>query len=318
MASPAIKQHPGIWWIAGILSLFAHGMILWAMSSLQINDILQKPEDPLSIDLQAWEPPPEIIEEPPPTAETPDSFEEPDVVEKPETQEPSDDILLNDLIQETPAEELSIRPLRQAQTQLPQQTPSQEETPSSQEIKAEDSDDETSQQSEEVSEAETIAALPENYFLQPPETTFAPDAPTVTSQESEASALPQRPAPPRVTPQQKREGGLFYELSDYNWPYESYMGRWAKGLLYQWYNNPPLDYYHGHVPEGGAVFVLVVLNGQGQVTSYDVTHVDGASEQMVSSVINAILGGSNLPALPRDVSGKQLVVHFRFGFAPIQ
>jgi len=110
---------------------------------------------------------------------------------------------------------------------------------------------------------------------------------------------------------------VFYELNDYNWPYESYMRRWARGLLYNWRIDPPLDYIRGQVPDGGNVFVAVTLDLKGKVTTYGVTKVEGATTEMINSVLNAIVGTTNLPPLPPDFKEPELKVQFKFIYPSI-
>ena len=117
---------------------------------------------------------------------------------------------------------------------------------------------------------------------------------------------------PQVPLGQQNATGMSYGLSDYNWSYAPYMGRWAKALLYSWSSHPPRDYVTGRVLGGGAVFVLVTLNLKGELTAYEVTRVEGASAMMVTSVLNAIQGASNLPPLPADFQKQELTVHFKF------
>lgn len=117
---------------------------------------------------------------------------------------------------------------------------------------------------------------------------------------------------PQIPIGSQSSSGMAYGLNDYNWPYESYMTRWAKALLYSWSNHPPQDYVTGLVLEGGNVFVLVTLNLKGELTSYEVTRVEQSSELMVTSVLDAIQGASNLPPLPADFKKSELTVHFKF------
>lgn len=173
--------------------------------------------------------------------------------------------------------------------------------------------------------------LPQNYFLKNPkkqESTAQKPLVEPTKNFSISSLLPQNfPALsqgnagensavdspfPQVPIGQNHSAGMSYGLNDYNWPYEPYMGRWAKALLYSWNNHPPRDYVTGRVLGGGTVFVLVTLDVEGALTSYEVTRVEGASAMMVTSVLNAIQGASNLPPLPADFEKEELTVHFKF------
>ena len=126
------------------------------------------------------------------------------------------------------------------------------------------------------------------------------------------------PPPPPGSPGVSSRGSGFYTLSSYNWPYESYMGRWAKALVYHWRNNPPMDYVTRFHPQGGEVFVLVSLNRSGELNAYEVTQVHQASGEMERSVVDAVLSSSQLPPLPDDHDADLLQVHFRFIYPPVR
>ena len=126
------------------------------------------------------------------------------------------------------------------------------------------------------------------------------------------------PPPPPGSPGISSRGSGFYTLSSYDWPYESYMGRWAKALVYHWRNNPPMDYISRLHPQGGEVFVLASLNRSGELNAYEVTQVHQASEEMERSVVDAVLSSSQLPPLPDDHDEDLLQVHFRFIYPPLR
>lgn len=172
-----------------------------------------------------------------------------------------------------------------------------------------------------------VEPLPEKYFLRSDTPTTASNKETSLEQnmaplpqEKFLSGLPLNSSKadkasypvPNTSVGRPGTDGVFYGLDNYNWPYESYMGRWAKGLLYSWRNNPPVDYVAGNVPQGGNIFVLVTLNLKGELIAYEVTDVEKASSVMVDSVLNAILATANLPPLPPDFEGEELKVHFKF------
>ncbi|MBF0278663.1 MAG: hypothetical protein HQM13_12765 [SAR324 cluster bacterium] len=129
-----------------------------------------------------------------------------------------------------------------------------------------------------------------------------------------ASSIP----PTQIVVGSQNSSGMSYGLNDYNWPYESYMGRWAKALLYSWRNNPPRDYITGRVPSGGNVFVLATLNRKGDLVAYEVTGNENASDLMVTSVLDAVQGATNLPPLPDDLKKGHLEAHFKFIYPSIQ
>ena len=111
-------------------------------------------------------------------------------------------------------------------------------------------------------------------------------------------------------------GDGFFALSNYQWPYESYMGRWAKHLRYAWNSQPPEDYIQGLQPNGGNVVIQVQLSRLGELESFELISRFGSSTQMEESVINAILSVSQMPPLPDTFQDEKLIVSFRFIYPP--
>ena len=111
-------------------------------------------------------------------------------------------------------------------------------------------------------------------------------------------------------------GDGFFTLSNYQWPYESYMGRWAKHLRYAWNSQPPEDYIQGSQPNGGNVVIQVQLSHFGELESFEIISSFGSSIQMEESVVNAILSVSQLPPLPDTFQDENLIVSFRFIYPP--
>jgi hypothetical protein len=111
-------------------------------------------------------------------------------------------------------------------------------------------------------------------------------------------------------------GDGFFTLSNYQWPYESYMGRWAKHLRYAWNSQPPEDYIQGSQPNGGNVVIQVQLSRLGELESFEIIGSFGSSIQMKESVVNAILSVSQLPPLPNTFQDENLIVSFRFIYPP--
>jgi hypothetical protein len=111
-------------------------------------------------------------------------------------------------------------------------------------------------------------------------------------------------------------GDGFFTLSNYQWPYESYMGRWAKHLRYAWNSQPPEDYIQGSQPNGGNVVIQVQLSQLGELESFEIISSFGSSIQMEESVVNAILSVSQLPPLPDTFQDENLIVSFRFIYPP--
>ena len=332
------------------------------------------PENPLLIELEHWTPPAPVLPDPqpePPSQKlTASSPAEKTPIPEPPVEELETD-QLEDLIQETPAEQLSMKQLksasRRSEPQLPAPEPKPaEQSPTQQPAEAEAPTPEPTEPNSEPAEVEeNLLARLEPQMPNPALTPGQPPLPPMPQQAaatplvSEAPPLPEqwflregmsappklpelsgalqaggelpKPANPAVSPNRKsaipsppgagssgRPGGGFFTLNSYDWPYESYMGRWAKILQYTWSNNPPLDYAHGRRPQGGDVFVLVRVGRSGTLESYEVTKVVLASPDMEASVISALLASGQLSALPEDFAEDELVIHFRFISPPLR
>jgi len=187
-------------------------------------------------------------------------------------------------------------------------------------------EDEFEEVAQEKPEIGKLAPLPENWMLRKsvPKSEEKSNSPGLRSliQNAWLSEIPgedqEGPPPPPGSPGASRQGSGFFTLSSYDWPYESYMGRWAKALVYHWRNNPPMDYVSRLHPQGGEVFVLVSLNRSGELNTYEVTQIHRASREMEQSVLDAVLSSSQLPPLPEDHEEELLQVHFRFIYPPLR
>ena len=111
-------------------------------------------------------------------------------------------------------------------------------------------------------------------------------------------------------------GDGFFTLSNYQWPYESYIGRWAKHLRYAWNSQPPEDYIQGSQPNGGNVVIQVQLSRLGELESFEIISSFDSSIQMEESAVKAILSVSQLPPLPDTFQDENLIVSFRFIYPP--
>ncbi len=107
-----------------------------------------------------------------------------------------------------------------------------------------------------------------------------------------------------------------YRLSNYEWNYQNYIDRWHQLIRYHWRNHPPNDYLDGSTPEGGEVFVLVNVDREGIINSYQVTSIGDVTDIMRESALESIRAVS-LPPLPEDFPDEELVVEFRFYHSPI-
>jgi TonB family protein len=108
----------------------------------------------------------------------------------------------------------------------------------------------------------------------------------------------------------------FFTLSNYQWPYESYMGRWVKHLKYAWNFKSSGDYTMRERLNGGEVIIQVLLSRLGELESFEMIKSLGSSKAMEESVINAVLSVSQLPPLPKVFPEQNLVVSFKFVYLP--
>jgi len=332
------------------------------------------PENSLLIELERWTPPtpvlPDFQPEPPSQQLTASSPAEQTPIPEPPVEELETD-QLEDLIQETPAELLSMKQLKSAVRRSEPQLPAPEPQPAEKSTVQPPAEAETSPP--ESTEPGTDSAEAEENLLarlepQMPNPALSPGLPSLPPKPQQAVAIPlasktpllpeqwflregmsvplklpepsgplqvggelPKPSLLPVSPNRKselppppgagdsgRSGGGFFTLSSYDWPYESYMGRWAQTLQYTWNNNPPPDYARGLRPQGGDVFVLVRVDRSGTLESYEITNVILASPEMEASVISALLASGQLSALPDDFGEDELVVHFRFIYPPLR
>ncbi len=325
------------WGVPFLIAVLLHlALLMWLGPALNAPEPVPAPE-PLMVELTPLtptpppdEPPPEVAQEPPPPSPPPPPPEASPVQQ------------LEELIQEEPAQKLSMQPLKSATRKMQSgeedgvaQGPALEETaPASSTEEPLASPPPVPELPPAGKEAPPAArpptvtarpdaapvpapdrpgvpALPQNYLQATPQT----DAPVSVEAAIAAvtsNAQPQvsdRPPPPKGN---DGPGGGFFTLNRYDWPYESYMGRWARQLKYAWRNNPPLDYVQGQRPLGGDVYVLVRVDRQGRLVSQEVTQRVRSSQEMENSVLDALLATAQLPALPSDFVGEELVVHFRF------
>ena len=88
-----------------------------------------------------------------------------------------------------------------------------------------------------------------------------------------------------------------YQLSNYNWDYQSYIERWHQLVDYHWRNHPPSDYLESSNLEGGEVFVLVTVGRDGHVSNYQVSSLGEISDNMREAALEATRTVT-LPPLP--------------------
>lgn len=121
-------------------------------------------------------------------------------------------------------------------------------------------------------------------------------------------------APSAVRGHRSKTKGVGFVLNDYDWPYDSYMRVWGQTLSYYWNSNLPIDYVSGQVPQGGDVYVKVVLSRQGKLMSLEIMNLGENSRYMEESVTNALSAVMNLPPMPQSFESNYLEVvwHFKY------
>ncbi|MDT8446545.1 MAG: hypothetical protein RRB13_06560 [bacterium] len=111
------------------------------------------------------------------------------------------------------------------------------------------------------------------------------------------------------------EGGLNYAINNYQWSYERFMKNWAVALSQRWL--APADYLKGLVPEGGYVWVKVILSKDGGVQSFEVIE-HNVTDDMAAMVVYAINGVRTRPPLPENFPEEKLVAYWRFIYPPFE
>lgn len=161
--------------------------------------------------------------------------------------------------------------------------------------------------------------LPENYFLssdmkQSIAETKARHARTGTRRPNSQRGAPQ----PDQTGQSWSGVGLDrYQLGNYDWQHEAYMGRFAKLWLTNLTNRPPMDYVSGAHVQGGEIVLQFKINREGYVVEYEVTHVARASREMVTRLLDALVGV--VLELPEDYDQANLEVkRLLFTYPPLR
>lgn len=319
------------WLIAGFIAVFVHILLLWKISPWLKQKVAPE-STPITVDLLELPAPLPPVAAPVPDVLESKPVEKAQILKKktktiPPPPKEEQVLSLEELIQEQEAP-LSMKNLKSA-------TASESGRAGVKSKKIEDfpiiPDFKKAAPETELSALKLPAPQPEssftplegNYFLekQPQANTEVLNNPSFLSSNpvflpkpatSSNKSSTDIPPPPGSGAATGTSGNGFFSLNNYNWGYESYMGRWAKHLRYAWNTNPPFDYMSGRMPQGGDVFVLVTLGKDGSLKSYEVTQVNGASLQMENSVVNAVLESSKMPPLPPDFTEENLVVHFRF------
>ncbi|MBC8258338.1 MAG: hypothetical protein H8E38_04925 [SAR324 cluster bacterium] len=107
-----------------------------------------------------------------------------------------------------------------------------------------------------------------------------------------------------------------YRLSNYDWDYKNYLGRWSDLVYYHWRNHPPADYLAGTLPEGGEIFIQAIVKRDGLVDSYQVNSLGEVSDNMRVAALEATRLVA-LPPLPEEFPDEQLKIEFRFAHPPL-
>lgn len=115
-------------------------------------------------------------------------------------------------------------------------------------------------------------------------------------------------------PEMTKDEELNFSLNTYAWSYKLFMENWAVDLRKWWF--PSVDYASGKIPEGGDIWLKVVLSKQGRLLSYKVLNSE-VTDEMGLKVIQALIGSMKRPNLPETFPEEHLVVNWRFIYPPI-
>lgn len=116
-------------------------------------------------------------------------------------------------------------------------------------------------------------------------------------------------------PEATKKDTLEYSLNTYKWTFKRFLENWAIDIQKWW--KPPLDYVFGRVPEGGDIWIQVMLNKTGRMLGYRILK-SKVSAEMELKVIQALVGSLERPELPEAFPEDTLVVNWRFIYPPFR
>ena len=116
-------------------------------------------------------------------------------------------------------------------------------------------------------------------------------------------------------PEKTKDHALNYSLNTYLWTFQRFMENWAIDMRKWW--QAPLDYISGRVPEGGDLWVKVIINKSGELIGYKIL-TSNVSHEMELRVIQALIGSLKQPNLPPDFPKDYLIIYWRFIYPSLQ
>ncbi|MFL2773196.1 MAG: hypothetical protein ACJ0DH_06440 [bacterium] len=107
-----------------------------------------------------------------------------------------------------------------------------------------------------------------------------------------------------------------YRLSQYDWNYSNFMGRWFRQVRMNLQTYPPSDYWSGDFPQGGRVILQLQLTKDGTIIKYS-TRSEGSVSMMMKEHVERAVLSYELPKLPEHFKHSILSVGFFHDFPPM-
>ena len=107
-----------------------------------------------------------------------------------------------------------------------------------------------------------------------------------------------------------------YRLSQYDWNYSNFMGRWFRQVRMNLQTYPPSDYWSGEFPQGGRVILQLQLRKDGTIIKHS-TRSEGSVSMMMKEHVERAVFSYELPKLPEHFKHSILSVGFFHDFPPM-
>ena len=107
-----------------------------------------------------------------------------------------------------------------------------------------------------------------------------------------------------------------YRLSQYDWNYSNFMGRWFRQVRMNLQTYPPSDYWSGDFPQGGRVILQLQLTKDGTIIKHS-TRSEGSVSMMMKEHVERAVFSYELPKLPEHFKHSILSVGFFHDFPPM-
>ena len=107
-----------------------------------------------------------------------------------------------------------------------------------------------------------------------------------------------------------------YRLSQYDWNYSNFMGRWFRQVRMNLQTYPPSDYWSGEFPQGGRVILQLQLTKDGKIIKHS-TRSEGSVSMMMKEHVERAVFSYELPKLPEHFKHSILSVGFFHDFPPM-